>query len=401
MSVPTTSHYDAIIVGARAAGSATAMGLARQGQRVLVIDRDRYGADTLSTHALQRVAVMLLEDWGLLDQLRATDTPPVRDVTFHYAGRDPLRIDLPEPLYAPRRTVLDPVLADAAVAAGAELRWRTRLDSLVRDDSGRVRGIRAVGPDGTVFEAHAPITIGADGRNSRVAAAVQAPVTRQGRTAGAYLYATIAGLRPNGYEWLFGPGNAAGLVPTNDDSTTVFVGGAATDFRAMARDRAGTFASILTSLAPDVASRVLAGRRVGPVRGFPGQPALLRRPHGPGWALVGDAGSFKDPISSHGITDAFKDAALLTAALGTADGTASSLAAACADYESTRDRFTLPLLDAVEPITTYAIGTEQLAEQHMALSACLKTETTAFRALLNSTPAPAPHEPRDQYLLAA
>lgn len=374
--------YDAIIVGGRAAGAATALGLARRGHRVLVVDRDRYGADTLSTHALQRVAVVLLEEWGLLDALRAGGTPPVQDVTFHYAGDEPVRIPLREPLYAPRRTVLDPLLADAATDAGAEIRWRTRLDGLLRDPDGTVRGVRVTGPDGVGSEVTAPITVGADGRRSRVAAAVGAPTTWLGRTAGAYAYAHVEGVRPSGYQWLFGDGLSAGVVPTDGDAATVFVGGAPVVFDEFRRDREAMFASILTELSPAIAQTVLSAPRVGPIRGFPGQPATLRRPHGPGWALVGDAGSFKDPISSHGISDAFKDAAILASAIDSAATGDTSMAAACAAYEAERDRFTLPLLAAVEPITTYALSTAQLVEQHLALSEAMKTETAAFRAWL-------------------
>ena len=137
--------YDVVVVGARAAGAATAMLLARQGRRVLLLDRDRYGADTLSTHALMRGGVFLLSRWGLLDRIVEAGTPPVRQTRFDY-GTDSATVAIkPTPgvqaLYAPRRTVLDPVLVHAAVAAGAQVRFGVDVAGLLRDDSGRVVGV--------------------------------------------------------------------------------------------------------------------------------------------------------------------------------------------------------------------------------------------------------------------
>src|SRR5215475_10145700 len=112
------SHYDVVIAGARPAGAATAMLLARQGARVLLLDRSRYGSDTLSTHALMRGGVLQLKRWGLVPEILAVKTPPIRVTTFHY-GRDAVRVAIQpehgvECLFAPRRTVLDRVLVDAA-----------------------------------------------------------------------------------------------------------------------------------------------------------------------------------------------------------------------------------------------------------------------------------------------
>lgn len=384
------STYDAIIVGARAAGAATALGLARRGHRVLVLERDRRGTDTLSTHALQRTAVVLLEHWGLVDRLRDLGTPAIDAVTFHYAGDEPYRIDLRAPLYAPRRTVLDPVLSDAAAAAGAEIRWRTRVDHLLRSDDGRVRGVRATGPDGRAHDLFADIVIGADGRNSAVAREVRAPVTWQGTAAGTYFYAHVCGIDAVGYHWLFGEGTSAGVVPTNDGTATVFVGASADRFDELRRDPAASFDTILRGLSPDIAAWIATGHRAGPVRGFPGCPGRLRRPWGPGWALVGDAGSFKDPISSHGITDALKDAELLADALDGAARGHQSIEAALSTYEATRDAFTLPLVRAVEPVATYGLPVGRLREHHLAQSDAMQDEASAFRAMV-AGPSPVNH----------
>src|SRR5215470_6061864 len=133
--------YDAVVVGARAAGAATAMLLARRGLRVLAVDRGAYGSDTLSTHALMRLGVLQLARWGVLERIEALDTPRVSRTVFHYPDEV---VDIPikpqgavPALFAPRRTVLDRVLVDAAVEAGAVVRHRVRLADLVRGAGGR------------------------------------------------------------------------------------------------------------------------------------------------------------------------------------------------------------------------------------------------------------------------
>src|SRR5919202_1106128 len=129
--------YAPLVVGARCAGAATAMLMARRGMKVLVIDRAAYGADTVSTHALMRGAVLQLHRWGVLPRLEEMATPAVRSTTFHYGAEDPVAVairpaDGVDALYAPRRTVLDSALADAAVEAGADVRHGHSLVALTR-----------------------------------------------------------------------------------------------------------------------------------------------------------------------------------------------------------------------------------------------------------------------------
>ena len=176
--------YDVVVVGARAAGAATAMLLARQGRRVLLLDRDRYGADTLSTHALMRGGVFLLSRWGLLDRIVDAGTPPVRQTRFDY-GTDSVTVAIKptlgvQALYAPRRTVLDPVLVHAAVAAGAEVRFGVGVAGLLRDDSGRVVGVHGRDRTGAAVAVRAGLTVGADGIRSTVARAAGAATLRVG-----------------------------------------------------------------------------------------------------------------------------------------------------------------------------------------------------------------------------
>lgn len=339
----TNTYADVVVVGARAAGAATALLLARAGLSVVVVDRERPGCDTLSTHALMRGAVVQLHRWGLLDDVIRAGTPAIRETIFHYATES-VRVPIKpgngvDALYAPRRTVLDPLLVDAARGAGAVVRYSETLVGL-RTRSDRVTAVEVRGRDGRVEAIHAPLVIGADGRRSTLAHLVEAPVTHRAGFTTACAYGYYRGLPSSGYEWAYRPTGMAGLIPTNDDATCVFV---AQRPGRLGRGRAGLEAA-LADASPHLADRVRAAEPVSPVRTFVGQPGHLRRPWGPGWALVGDAGSWKDPISAHGLTDALRDAELLAgAAVRVLAGNATE-AEAFGDYEATRDRLTLPIL---------------------------------------------------------
>jgi flavin-dependent dehydrogenase len=372
--------YDVAIVGARVAGAATAMLLARAGHRVVVVDRAAYGADTLSTHGLMRGAVQQLERWGLVDRI-AADAPPVHRVSFNYGGA-PVVIDVDEPLYAPRRTTIDRVLADAAREAGAQVRFRTSVAGLVRRPDGAVSGLVVAGPDGTTEELHATVTVGADGMRSGVARAVEAPTTAlaQHTTAGVYGY--WEGVDTDGYEYHFAPDLAFGMFPTNDGQVCFYLMGTPERFhRELRHDREATLHRVVRSVTPAVADRLAAGRLVGPVRGHPGLPGWLRRPYGNGWALVGDAGYFKDPITSHGITDALRDAELLARALHDGLGGQRPMATGLADYERVRDELSLPLLRVTDQIAALDQPMPELQQLHLQLSREMQRESRFIAGL--------------------
>ena len=342
-----TTEYDVLVVGGRVAGASTAMLLARAGVRVAVVERAPYGSDTVSTHGLMRAGVMQLSRWGLLDELTRAGTPPIRQTTFHYTDAESEQLDIRagggvDAFYAPRRQVLDRVLADAAADAGAELHYRTAVTAVLRDQTGRVTGVRV--PDG---ELRAGITVGADGIRSTIASAVRAPVVQQGRSCSAVLYRYYALGRPTGYEWAYGAGGGAGLIPTNEGLTCVFV--ATTPARLRELRRSGTdraFATLLAQTAPALTDRVLSAETVGPMHGWAGTPGFVRRSWGPGWALVGDAGYYKDPITTHGITDALRDAELLA-------GELLETIPELARYQTTRDRLSHRLFEATEAVASY------------------------------------------------
>lgn len=372
-------HYDAIVVGGRCAGAATAMLLARGGMRVLVLEASRPGTDTLSTHALMRGGALQLHRWCLLDAVIDAGTPAIRATEFAY-GDDVTTVairpgDGISALYAPRRTLLDPVLLAAARDAGAEVRMPVRV-TRVLSDGRRVFGVEGIERgSGAPFRATAPLTIGADGRNSTVATAVDAPFRRRGTECSAILYGYFAGLPNDRYHWAYRPGSAAGVVPTGDGLACVWAGTAGARF-AMRRsgDMRSDYDGLLAEAAPHVAAAIGCAPSVGALRGFPGTPGWIRASAGAGWALVGDAGYFKDPITAHGITDALRDAELLARAVLAAPRGGRAQRQALADYERTRDRLSEPLFDVTERIAGFRWDLDELRGRLHELSAAMRPE---------------------------
>ncbi len=336
--------FDAIVVGARCAGSPTAMLLARRGYRVLVVDRATFPSDTLSTHFLHLSGLALLEEWGLLDKVRRSGCPALRELVFDVG---PLRlVGSPEPAGAVdemlccRRTVLDRILVEAAGAAGAEVRQGFTVDSVVRE-GGRVVGITGRDRKGRAVTERAPIVIGADGRRSLVARAVSAPEYGRVPTLAGYYYSYWSGFDADRVEFYPRDGRVAGLLPTNDGLTCLFVGARQRDFPTFRRDPERFMGEVFNSI-PQLAPRVADARREERLRGAGDLRNFFRRPWGDGWALVGDAGCHKDPILGHGISDAFRDAALLADAVDRGLSGAEPLRAALVGYERQRNEIEQP-----------------------------------------------------------
>ena len=216
----TRDRYDVVIAGARCAGASTAMLLARQGIRVLVVDPTSRGSDTLSTHALMRGGVLQLHRWGVLDAIRAAETPTIRTTTFHY-GDEAIEVSIKERddvdgLYAPRRTVLDAILCDAALAAGAEVVHGHSVVDVLRASDGRIRGANITGADQNVIDVAADLVIGADGVRSRVARILEAELDYTVLHTTASIYGYWKDLGWEGFHWLYNIGGAVGSIPTND-----------------------------------------------------------------------------------------------------------------------------------------------------------------------------------------
>lgn len=351
------SRYDVVVVGGRIAGASTALLLARAGVRVILIDRNRYGSDTLSTHGLMRGGVLQLFRWGVLPDVVAAGTPPVREVIFHYADGEDISVTIRpsagvDALYAPRRHLIDRLLVDAAAAAGAEVLHQTTVTALLRNAVDRVAGVRIRDHRSSSMSLYASLTIGADGVRSTVAAEADAPVIWQGNTESAVLYRYFTDLPAAGYEWSYGEGAAAGLIPTND-ATCVFVATTPArmhPLRSSGAERA--FSTLVALAAPAVADRVADATPATGLRGWAGEPGYSRRCWGDGWALVGDAGYFKDPITTHGMTDALRDAELLAdSVLALLSG--CEAASVMPAYERTRDRLSRDMFDATEAVAGY------------------------------------------------
>jgi 2-polyprenyl-6-methoxyphenol hydroxylase-like FAD-dependent oxidoreductase len=250
-------------------------------------------------------------------------------------------------------------------------------------DGGTVRGVEGIERGtGTPFRATAPLTIGADGRNSTVAQAVDAPFRRRGTASGAIIYGYFPGLPSDRYRWSYRPGVTAGVVPTGDGLACVWAGTASARF---AQQRSAgldaTYRSLLAEAAPELARSIGAAPPIGTLRAFPGQPGWIRASAGPGWALIGDAAYFKDPITAHGITDALRDAELLARAVLEAPRSRHSQLDALHDYERTRDRLSEPLFDITEGIASYSWDLEELRGLLRELSQAMRPEVDALLVL--------------------
>jgi 2-polyprenyl-6-methoxyphenol hydroxylase-like FAD-dependent oxidoreductase len=339
-------QYDAIIVGARCAGAPTAMLLARRGYRVLLVDRATFPSDTMSTHIIHPPGVSALKRWGLLDRLVSTGCPPIASYSFDLG---PIKItgslrpvDGVARAYCPRRTVLDYLLVEAAVAAGAELRERLTAEVLIED--GRVTGLRGHTAGGRTITERARVVVGADGRHSLVAKAVQAPRYHERPTISAGYYAYWSGLPAEGWQGYIRPPRAIGVAPTNDGLTMVTVNWPRTEFDANRRDVEGAFARAF-GLVPEFAERLRAATRETRIVGTGDLPNFFHKPYGPGWALVGDAGYHKDPITAQGISDAFRDAEALAAGLDDALSGRRGFDDAMAEHQRARDDRALPMFE--------------------------------------------------------
>ncbi|MGZ4631224.1 MAG: FAD-dependent oxidoreductase [Actinomycetes bacterium] len=380
-----SDRYDVIVVGARCAGAATAMLLARAGLDVLVVDHAVRGSDTLSTHALMRAGVAQLTRWGLLSAVQEAGTPAVTTTVFDY-GTHATTVTIRaaagvSALYAPRRHVLDRILVDAAEAAGAEVRFGVSVRDVLRDRAGRVCGVEGRDRRGRPVAATAPLVVGADGIWSTVAAAVGAPVVEQGRHAGAAWCTYVTGLPADGFRWFYRPGAAAGFMPTNDGATCVFTGMASDRFRVPGRaERWPALLETFAAAAPAAIDRLREATPVEPVRGWPGTPSLRRHAHGPGWALVGDAGYYKDPLGTHGITQALRDAELLADAILRAAGDPAALDTTLADYQRRRDVLSADLFAATDALASYAWDVDEVALLLRRLASAMSDEVDAITA---------------------
>jgi flavin-dependent dehydrogenase len=332
--------YDAIIVGARCAGSPTAMLLARKGYRVLLVDKASFPSDTISTHIVWPHGAEVLDRWGLLDRLAATNCPSIAlnmvfDVGPFALQGAVVNVNRGRGGFCPRRTVLDKLLVDAAVESGAELREKFTVDNLVWDDD-RVVGITGHGQNGSALEERAMVVIGADGVHSVVAKSVLPTEYDAIAPLLTYYYSYYSGFDAKDIEQYVRDDYAAGCFPTNDAVTLIAVVWPSRMFKEVRGDIEGHVDKVHESM-PTVADRLRSARREERWVGLAGVANYFRKPYGPGWALVGDAGYQKDPMTAQGISDAFIDAEHLAGALDASFGGRQSFDDAMSAYQSSRD----------------------------------------------------------------
>jgi flavin-dependent dehydrogenase len=368
--------------------------LARDGSRVLALDRARFPSDTLSTHFLPPRATSLLESWGLLARLAATACPSIATLTLDVGptairGR-PDAVHGTSAMYCPRRRILDHLLVTAAREAGAEVREATKVKGLVWQGD-RVCGVRTTGSDGREANEYAQIVVGADGLWSPVAREVGAPVEAEKASLTCGYYAYWANVPSDGVEFFRRAQRVILVFPTHDNLTCIYVG---VPYRETAKYRENVGAAYLATLdrIPNLSTRVRAGEQVEAFKGTNKLPNFYRQSWGNGWALVGDAAYHRDPITGMGIGDAFLGAQLLASALGQALAGANSFEAALAGYQyafrqQTRDvyHYTLrsaELLDP-DPLMDFYRGVQRDQNATRQLMNIL-TGTLSHRALFNA-----------------
>lgn len=322
--------WDVIIVGARCAGAPLAALLAKRGHKVLLLDRATFPSDTMSTHFMWTPAVATLAKWGLLERLLQTGCPPIASVQMDTADviirGKPSAVDGVDIMLCPRRSKIDALLVEAAREAGAEVREGV----VVRDviwSGDRVVGVSAKDRNDVEIEFRGAFIVGADGLNSRIARAVDAQYRLHHPPVTFAFYAYWEGVPQE----CFGSHRREDRLilefPTHDRQTCIYVGWPRNEYGNVRGDvEANYLASI--DLAPELAERTRAGRRVSKIRGSNDLPNYYREPAGPGWALVGDAAYHKDPTTGMGMGDAFLGAELLADAID-AELTGEAAGAAC------------------------------------------------------------------------
>ncbi|GGV66740.1 NAD(P)/FAD-dependent oxidoreductase [Streptomyces longisporoflavus] len=310
--------YDVIVIGARCAGSPTAMLFAQQGYRVLLLEKARFPQDTLSSHYIHMQGVALLNRWGLLDKVRDSGATPITVESYEGPGVRIEGFSLPmdglTTTYAPRRFVLDPILAEGAVAAGVEFQEGCAVNDLIVEDD-RVVGVRYTTPGGAEATERARLIVGADGMRSLVARKVGAPKVIEHARSTCVYYSYWSGV-PSIFELYERPGSWVAAVPTNDDLKLIMTYFPQDDYNEVRKGVEPAYLDAVRTTAPDLWERMQGGKREEQMYGTGHQENFFRKAYGPGWVLVGDAVNHKDSITARGITEAFVQAQSLTDRIG-------------------------------------------------------------------------------------
>jgi flavin-dependent dehydrogenase len=285
--------------------------------------------------------------------------------------------------FAPRRIVLDPLLAEAAVEAGAELRDGFSVQDLIWNQD-RVIGIRGK-QSGKVTTEKARIVIGADGMFSVVARAVQAPEYKSSPPLEGSWYAYWSGVPMKGWHLWLRPDRVIFAYNTNHNLTLIGVAFAARDLPAIRRNVERNHSEVVAQYAPDLAARMSDGHRESRFVGG-AIPYHVRRPYGPGWALVGDAGYQKDPCTASGITDAFRSAEWLAEAIDAGFNGRQPMEQALAGYEERRNQSEMPYFELTTQLAALAPPPAETQQLLAALRHNPEQRSRFFGVLSHSVP---------------
>jgi flavin-dependent dehydrogenase len=388
----TEGNYDAIVIGARCAGSPTAMLLARKGYRVLLVDKATFPSDTMSTHLVHPPGVAALERWGLLEKLEATGCPPVEHYSFDFGpvsvAGSPQPIDGVARAYGPRRTILDKLLVDAAAEAGVEVRETFTVDEILIEDK-TVTGIRGHAKGGDPVTERAHVVVGADGKHSLLAKAVEPESYNEKPSQLAMYYAYWSDLPVSGFETTIRAENRRGwaALPTHDGLTCMPFGWPVEEFKANRGDIEGNFFKAM-DLAPEFAERVRGAKRETKFIGSAELPGYFRKPFGSGWVLVGDAGYHKNPITAMGINDAFRDAELVAGALDDAFSETRSFDEGVTAYQQTRDEAAMPVYEFTAEFATMEPPPPEMQQLIGAMQGHQEAQDAFISVQANTLPAP-------------
>jgi 2-polyprenyl-6-methoxyphenol hydroxylase-like FAD-dependent oxidoreductase len=363
--------------------------LARKGYKVLLVDKNSFPSDTISTHIIWPTGVSRLKRWGLLDTLAATKCPPTSRITFDLgplvlSGSIPA-FDGVSDTYCPRRSVLDNILAEAAVQAGVELREKFSFQELTAEGD-RVTGIRGRTSGGVIVTEQARIVIGADGRNSQVAKAVDAPSYNELPPLTCYYYSYWSGIPQESGELYDVEGDkAVGLIPTNDGLSIVVAIWHRSEFSRLRSDVEVNYMKAIT-VPPSLAERLSSGRREEAIYGTADVPNFFRKPYGPGWALVGDAGYHKDPFTAQGISDAFRDAELVSEAIDAGLSGREPMEDALASYEERRNEDSMPMYEFTYDLAKMEPPPPEMQQLFGALAGNEKESSQFFGVMAGTVP---------------
>ena len=335
---------DVVIVGARCAGASAATAFAGAGRRVVMLDKTSFPADTISTHLLWPAGVAELARVGALERVRALGAPEMPEAFASGAGIDLQGRFSPVDGYdyalCVRRPGLDQALIDTATTAGAELRERVRVVDLLREGD-RVAGVRYADRDGEEHDLRASLVVGADGRRSTVASLVGTTEPyRANANERACYYAYFDDPRSEwrgiAAQWRDGA-ELATAFPCDGDRTLVLLMPPVERVAEFREDLEGAYRDTIASM-PGIRERLSGCELATKVRSSVDTTSYFRRSSGAGWALPGDAGHFKDPVTAQGIRDAVRFGRLLGEAAASVLDDPDALDSALLGWERDRER---------------------------------------------------------------